>query len=259
MNVIVQNLQARSIALVDRLEGGLPKILLFWALIASLGCAVRISLALSDVSAAAIVSTALPYLLVVGAPVGSLMLAFYWFRDAQRLPQPEYRLARIGKWRDVSLSQARKLPLYGVTGFMASLLLGMLINIPVRTLEFLAAIPAMGAHAPDWFSALFALMLADVVLLSSLYAVAFVAALRHVPLFPRLLVASWGIDLLMQVMISATMAGVADLPPEVAAPLGDLLYGNLQKVLISAAIWTPYLLLSKRVNLTFRHRIPASV
>jgi hypothetical protein len=48
-------------------------------------------------------------------------------------------------------------------------------------------------------------------LFGSLYTIAFVAALRKVPLFPRLL----------------------------------------------AAIWLPYLLLSRRVNVTYRSRIPA--
>jgi hypothetical protein len=36
-----------------------------------------------------------------------------------------------------------------------------------------------------------------------------------------------------------------------------LLEGNVKKVLISAGLWLPYLLLSRRVNVTFRHRVPA--
>ncbi len=30
----------------------------------------------------------------------------------------------------------------------------------------------------------------------------------------------------------------------------------MQKVLISAGVWLPYLLFSKRVNITYRHRLP---
>jgi hypothetical protein len=36
-----------------------------------------------------------------------------------------------------------------------------------------------------------------------------------------------------------------------------MLEGNLKKVLISAAIWLPYLILSDRVNVTYRQRIGA--
>lgn len=257
MNRFAHGLHVRSIALVDRLDGGLRKLLLFWTMAASLACGIRISLTTPGAPLIDTLHVGLPYILVVGAPIASLMLALYWFRDGEDLPEPSIRLARFGQWRDVTPSQARRLPLYGVTGFMASLLLGMLINIPVRTLEFLTAIPALGSHSPAWFSSLFTLMLADVVLLSSLYAIAFVAALRHVPLFPRLLAATWGVDILMQIAIAKMMAGVVGLPAPVAQSLNDLLEGNTKKVLISLALWTPYLLLSKRVNLTFRHRVPA--
>jgi hypothetical protein len=47
------------------------------------------------------------------------------------------------------------------------------------------------------------------------------------------------------------------LPLNVVEALSTLLDGNVKKVLISAALWVPYLLLSTRVNLTFRHRLPA--
>jgi hypothetical protein len=82
-------------------------------------------------------------------------------------------------------------------------------------------------------------------------------ALRHVPLFPRFLVATWGIDLLMQTVIARTMGAIADLPPGVAHPLHAMLEGNVKKALISVALWLPYLMLSKRVNLTYRLRQPA--
>lgn len=34
-----------------------------------------------------------------------------------------------------------------------------------------------------------------------------------------------------------------------------LIQGNIQKVLLSIAVWPPYLILSERVNLTFRRRL----
>ena len=98
-------------------------------------------------------------------------------------------------------------------------------------------------------------MLADVVILSSLYMFAFAMALRLVPLFPRFLVMVWGVDLLAQLSIAHLVAGINEVPRGVDAALLDMLTGNVKKVLISAAIWLPYLLLSDRVNLTYRHRV----
>ena len=97
----------------------------------------------------------------------------------------------------------------------------------------------------------------DVVMVSSLYVIAFVAALRRVPLFPRLLVAIWMLDLAMQMLTAQLVAGAPGLPPAVAASLHGVLDGNVKKVLISIGLWLPYLLLSRRVNVTYRHRIPA--
>jgi hypothetical protein len=248
--------RARSEALVLQLESGLPRMMFLWTIAVSFACGLRVAFAATPVAGdvRSLLSLA-PYALVVGAPVASLMLALRWFPAGRVHAQPVTRLARFGRWRPIGADEARALPLYGATGLMASLLVGMLLNIPVRTLEFLAAIPAMGDSAPAWFGTLFALMLLDVVLLSSLYAVAFVAALRHIPLFPRLLAAIWGMDLLMQIVISRAMAAVPDLPATVGAALHGLLEGNMKKVLISVALWLPYLLLSRRVNLTYRHRV----
>jgi len=252
-----RSLHGRSVVLVDRLDRGHRRLLLYWTMAASFACGIRLSSgSFLHLPLPAQFSAALPYVLIVGAPIASVLLAFHWFRGAQTFPQPHYRFAVYGRWRGLAAAEARAHPLYGVTGIMTSLMLGMLFNVPVRTLEFLAAMPALGAAPPAWFGSLYMLMLADAVLISSLYAVAFVAALRHVPLFPRLLVAIWGLDVLMQLVIANVMGGMADLPPNVAGALQGLLEGNLDKVLISVGLWFPYLLLSKRVNVTFRHRVP---
>jgi hypothetical protein len=101
------------------------------------------------------------------------------------------------------------------------------------------------------------MMTLDVVLMSSLYAIAFVAALRHVPLFPRLLVAIWGLDLTFQLVTAELVARAAGLPVPVADALHSLIGGNVQKALISAGLWLPYLVLSRRVNVTYRRRVAA--
>jgi hypothetical protein len=86
--------------------------------------------------------------------------------------------------------------------------------------------------------------------------IAFVAALRRVPLFPRLLVAIWIGDLAMQLVTALFVSSAGGLPPAVATALHSVLDGNVKKVLISIALWLPYLLLSTRVNVTYRHRVP---
>lgn len=259
MKQIIETLQDRSIAFVAKLERNIRLVMLWWTILASFVCGLRLGVApgVTAPAASAQLVGFLSYALLVAAPVASLMLALHWFRDADRMTQPSTRLAVFGDWRTVSPADARALPLYGATGLMASLLVGMLINIPVRMLEFVTAIPVLSGSHPAWFGSLYSLMLADAVLFSSLYAIAFVAALRHVPLFPRLLGAIWGADIAMQIIISHSMAATEGLPRGVALPLEALLEGNVKKVLVSVALWTPYLLLSKRVNLTYRQRIPA--
>ncbi len=251
-------LSARSLALVCKLEVGLPRLMLFWVAFAGFACGLRLAFAATPMATTGqALANALPYLLLVGAPIVTILLGLSLFPADALHAQPETRLARIGRWRRVDPVAARSMPLYGVSGFMASLLVGILINVPVRTVEFLTGIPALGGMAPDWFRTLYTMMFADLVLLSCLYAFAFVLALRHVPMFPRFLAAAWGIDILMQICIARVMGHVAQLPGDVGTSLAAMLEGNLQKVLISVALWLPYLLLSRRVNLTYRWRVPA--
>lgn len=256
LDQLKHRMHAKSAAILLSIENRLDRIMLAWLGLAGLASALRIAVSpirtqLPDLS------TFAPYMLLVFAPVVSMLLALRWFADGERQPQPATRLARLGSWRSVSSDEARRHSLYGTTGIMVSLLVGMLINIPVRAMEYLAAMPALSGPVPAWLVTLHGLMTVDVVLLSSLYAVAFVAALRRVPLFPRLLVAIWMIDLAMQLVTAQLVAGTPGLPAAVAGALHSLLEGNIMKVLISVALWLPYLLLSTRVNVTFRHRLPA--
>jgi hypothetical protein len=250
-----RKLHLRSAAMISLLESRLDRIMQVWLLIAGLASAARI--ATSPSHGLMGVSGLLPYLLLIIAPFASMVLALRWFADADSLQQPTTRLAVLGRWRSVTKAEARSDPLYGTTGIMVSLVVGMLVNVPVRTAEYLAAMPAISGVVPPWLSTLHMLMTLDVVLLSSLYAIAFVAALRRVPLFPRLLASIWLVDVLMQLAIAKFTVAQGGLPPTVASALHTLLDGNVTKVLISVGLWLPYLFLSKRVNVTYRHRVPA--
>ena len=250
-----QRLSSRAAALHAALRDNLGTVMLAWVAIAMLGTAAR--LAIGPVGGGAVeLKTLAPYLLVIGAPLASMALSLHWFREGNRLPQPAMRFARVGKWRTARADEARAHPLYGPTGLMVSLLIGMLLNLPFRAGEYFLAIPAVSGALPAWLATLHLFMTLDVVLLSSLYVVAFVAALRKVPLFPRILVTVWLVDLTMQMVIAA-MVTANPLPPGVGEALLPMLDANVKKVLISAALWTPYLMLSTRVNVTYRHRLPA--
>lgn len=252
---LTETMRAKSARLLDAVEGGLKPIMTIWFLAAIAASALRI--AVSPLGRGPDVSTVLPYALLVACPLVSIGLALHWFRDGGSMAQPQTRLARVGKWKTVSAAEARAHTLYGPTGLMVSLLIGILLNVPVRSLEYLAAMPALAGQVPHWLSTLRLAMTADVVLLSSLYAVAFVAALRKVPLFPRLLATIWIIDIMMQLVIAQAVSSAGGLPDGVGAALRTILDGNVKKVLISVALWLPYLLMSERVNITYRQRVSA--
>ena len=255
---ISAKLTARSAALLLTLDNRLDRILQGWLLFAGLASAARIATASPPHAADGVFSIVAPYVLLVSAPFASTLLALRWFANGESQPQPVTRLARIGRWRSLSIGEAKRHPLYGTSGIMVSLLVGMMLNVPVRALEYFAAMPPVGRDVPAWLSALHFAMTFDVVLFTSLYMIAFVAALRCVPLFPRLLAAIWVGDLAMQVVTAELVARAGHLPPGVALALQSLLTGNVEKVLISMALWLPYLLLSKRVNVTYRRRVPAA-
>ena len=252
---IRQKMRARSASLLITLDNKLDRILFWWLIIAGTASIARIALTPHRLPMAP-VSTFASYMLLVVAPFASTLLALRWFSDGDLHPQPSIRLARVGRWIPISRQQAQAHPLYGTTGIMVSLLVGMMLNVPVRAAEYFAAMDPLPQAAPHWLSVLHFAMTLDVVLFGSLYMIAFVAALRRMPLFPRLLLVIWLADLTMQ-LATAQMVSATHIPAPVADAVHTLLIGNVKKVLISIGLWLPYLLLSTRVNVTFRHRIPA--
>ena len=246
-------LQARSTAILRTLDTRLDRIVIGWLVLAAFASALRV--VPSSFRAPVSAGEVLPYFLLVLAPAASVVLALRWFANADRLPQPQFRLARVGRWKAISRGEAARHELYGASGIMVSLLVGILLNVPVRAAEYLTAMPPVPPGAANWLQTLHFAMTLDVVLFTSLYAIAFVAALRRVPLFPRLLLAIWLGDLAWQ-LITAQMVAGTDLPSKVVVALQAFLTGNVKKVLISMGLWLPYLLLSARVNVTYRHRIP---
>jgi hypothetical protein len=251
-------LYRKSIAAVALLEKSLPRIVIGWVAFVTLAGVLRTIFAVSPIdSGVSFVQTITPYILLGGAPIAAYWVADQVFPRGALLQQPEIRLARYGKWRPVNVLAARAHPMFGPTGMMASLLIGMLLNVPVRSLEFLAAVPAMNGNAPLWGQVLLAAMTTDVVVMNFLYVVCFVAALRCAPWFPRLLLLTWGLDITSQLAMAQLVGNVAGLPHTVGSAMGTLLAGNVQKVMISIIVWSPYLLVSERVNLTYRMRAAA--
>ena len=140
---------------------------------------------------------------------------------------------------------------------MVSLLVGMLINVPFRAIEYLGAMPALSGELPTWLSVLHTMMTLDVVVMTSLYAIAFVAALAARTALSAPSRGHLGPRPCDAADDGGAGRGRPGLPPAVAGALHDLLDGNVKKVLISIALWLPYLLLSRRVNLTYRSRVAA--
>ena len=252
----VEVLKRRSSAVAGFLEARMGVIFAAWMAVFALACLPRIAFPATPVATVTqLVALVLPYMLIALAPVAGLIVASGSFPRGLLTAQPSIRLSVYGRWRQLDVLQARHSPVFGPAGFMASLLIGMLLNVVVRSFEFLVSMPALGGSAPAWSEKLFGLMAADVIVMSFFYMVCFVLALRSVPLFPRMLLLAWGLDVMMQLFIAQHIAGTPGIPEIVTQPLHGLLQGNISKVLISAVVWLPYLILSDRVNVTYRSRV----
>jgi len=253
---LADKLEARSRSLVAMLNLRMEGIIVGWiAVVVALGL---IKVALASQGRFGLVPflvTLLPYLLIAAAPIVGYRVTSGSFPSGLISAQPLVRLCWYGTWRKVDPLTARQSPGFGPSGFMASLLVGILLNVPLRSFEFMLAMPAIPPSAPIWATHLMIAMTVDVVVMNFFYMVCFVMALRSVPLFPRLLLFAWVVDVAMQFAIAHYAISAPGLPAGVAGGLQNLLDGNLKKVMISAFVWLPYLILSDRVNLTFRQRV----
>lgn len=258
MDQYAADLSRRSLAVSRTLSRRIAAITATWSLVFLLAGIPRVVFAPVPVHGLAdLAALALPYLLIAAAPLAGLWLTECSFPAGTLTAQPDIRLAIYGQWQRLSVTEARANPVFGPAGFMASLLIGLLLNVVVRSFEFLAAVPPLNSHAPQWGQTLFHMMAADVITMGFFYMVCFVLALRSVPYFPRMLLFAWGLDVTMQLLIANEVAGTHGLPRGVASALQTLLSGNIDKVLISMAVWLPYLILSDRVNVTYRQRARA--
>lgn len=255
---IAEYLAARSRALVAHLDVRMEAIIVGWiVVVVALGTLKVLTGPAAGLGARMMVVTALPYLLIAAAPIAGYRLTAHSFPHGLISAQPVIRLCRYGTWNEVDPLAARESPAFGPAGFLASLLIGILLNVPFRSLEFILAIPAIPPTSPRWAVHLMGAMTLDVIVMSFFYMVCFVMALRAVPLFPRMMVFAWVIDVAMQFGIANYVVASPDLPSSVAAGLETLLHGNIEKVFVSVFVWLPYLILSDRVNLTFRQRVRA--
>ena len=252
------SLHARSLLVPRILGGNMGRIAAAWFVCSALLAMVKLATSPTPIHKLA---DAMPiivaYSAVIIAPICGYFIAHRAFVAVRPPERLAFHLSFPGRWKRIGIEEARAHPLFGPVGFLASLLIGLLLNVVVRTGEYLVAVPAMGAHAPDWGMAIFVAMTADVVIMSFFYMVAFVMALRSIPLFPRMLLYAWLVDVFMQLIIASYVAGIGTVPARVETPLIALLQGNVTKVLISVAVWMPYLIMSQRVNLTYRSRIAA--
>lgn len=250
-----QRMFRQSLRFVAPLEDKARVLLLGWTIIVTAICFFRVLFPVTPVNGLASAMTLfVPHMLILASPFFAYWAANALFPRGTDFARPEIRLARIGKWRPLDALSARDHPAFGPVGIMASLLLGMLLNVPVRTAEFMAAVPAMTGSAPMWGQMIYFAMATDLIAMNFLYTLCFFMALRGMPFFPRTLLLTWGIDVASQVVVAHYVSGAPFLPAQVAASIAPLLESNLKKAAISIIIWLPYLLLSERVNVTYRWR-----
>ena len=253
-----QSLYQRSLAIPPFLSKRIGLIAAAWLVFSGSAAAMRLAAPASPVHK---LWDALPMLVLYGAiiiaPIAGYVVARAVFSGDRARRPLMFHFAFVGKWRRISPDEASAHPLFGPAGFMASLLIGLILNVAVRTGEYFTAVPGMSLHTPAWGLNLFIFMSLDLIVMNFFYMIAFVMALRNVPLFPRMMLLVWLTDIAMQLVITDQISRVGSLPASVAAPLVTLLEGNLTKVAISIAIWMPYMLLSERVNVTYRSRLPA--
>lgn len=197
---------------------------------------------------------AFPFFAIGAAPVLGYRLAAGAYPKGRISQQPVVRLARYGRWREAEPGERRRAAINGPVGFLVSLLVGILLNVPFRSLKFLIIVPAAAPTDPAWAQIFVYCFTLQTAALNFLYMVCFVMGLRQIPQFPRMLLLVWLLDIASQFALADALGG-SGLPAQLAPLLTDSLRENLLHVAIAIALWLPYLLVSDQVNLHYRWRI----
>lgn len=253
-----RRLMRQSRRFVDLLEANLFGVTVGWLAIVGILTTMRLADPAAPINALGDAWAMMTgYAIIAVAPVLGYLVGVGAARALGRELRVRHRIAILGNWRAVDRETARLRPEFGPYGFLASLVFGLLLNVAIRTFEFYTAVPAMSANAPLWAQTMFGVMAVDLVVTSFFYMTSLALALRLNPLFPRMLFLAWAVDLYMQIFLARRLAMAGGVPDMLNEPIRDLLDGNITKVLIGTVIWLPYLLLSRRVNVTYRLRVPA--
>ena len=225
---INERMNAKSAALLLTIDRRLDVILKYWLLVASFAAELRIITSLRSMPVASL-STVSSYVLVVLAPFASTLVALRWFSNGHLYSQPMTRLARVGRWRSLTFAEARVHPLYGTSGIMVSLLVGMMLNVPSARRNIWRPCRRCPRRRRIGCRCCTSSMTFDVVVFTSLYMIAFVAALRRVPLFPRLLLAIWLGDLPCSWSTAQMVACDRPVPQTSLTALQAVLTGNVKE------------------------------
>lgn len=244
------------------IEANIRRLMALWVALTALGGLAKILQLVGRHPRAASLEQLAPlglgYGLAAIAPVIGYLLVQKCFPRGRVHPQPKIRLARLGRWSDLDPQQVIGRQGAGLSGLNVSVVAGLLLCLVMRLGEYYLAVPAIPAAVSGWAATFYWMMTLDLAFLAFLYSVAIAMALNSAPLFPRMLAYAWFCDVLMQLAIARAMVNAGPLPAEIVAPLQAFLVINIKKVMISASLWLPYLLLSANINATFRHRIRVS-
>lgn len=129
-------LERRSIAIPRLLARNMDRLALGWMAMFLLLSVPAVALSVTPArSVSELSSLMLPYLLVAIGPVAGLQIALRAFPNGLMTAGQVFHLSPYGRWKRISVIEARDNPDFGPSGFMASMLVGLLLNVVVRSIE----------------------------------------------------------------------------------------------------------------------------
>ncbi|MEP5374288.1 MAG: hypothetical protein ABJQ14_00610, partial [Hyphomicrobiales bacterium] len=136
--------QSRSTLAINIVSRKLLAISMAWLTVIGLFGAMRVLLSPTPaMDSGQLLELAVPYLLVALSPIAGFFIGRAAFRGKAARQTSSVHLSTIGKWRNLTPLQAVRHPSFGPIGFLASLVIGMMLNVVLRTGEYLLAIPAL--------------------------------------------------------------------------------------------------------------------